>query len=285
MGSADPVISWLFKAGGRIDAWNATGLGARLERAILTSDLSGPRGTTWDLPKSSGGKSEVDSIATTAAKEGHLTEAEGKAIDSLLSNWRLSEKMRPFGLDGAIEVAEQLVEFRKLQGSFSTLFPEAETGLAKLRALHPAKSALLFDGPTLMEWTKFPEGGPKGIDPDVAGNTFVSQRTHLDYNRVKYRYRLEGDPHHAERLAQVIEAGQPVLLRRGDPEDMPYNYSHCLSALDVRGEPGRREFLVADSMPGSARWISEEEFDFSYFFGHSYPTLGVGRRAAGRPEL
>ena len=131
---------------------------------------------------------------------------------------------------------------------------------------------------------------PKGVAPDHIANIFLKPKTQLDYNRVKYLYRLEGDPSHGARLAQVIEAGQPVLLRRGDPEDLPTNYSHCLTAMGVRGAPKTREILIPDTFTGRAEWLTQEQFDdensqMSYFFGQSSPKLGVGRAATGRPEL
>jgi hypothetical protein len=131
---------------------------------------------------------------------------------------------------------------------------------------------------------------PKGIAPDQAAALFLSPVTHLDYNRVKYYYRLSADPHHTERLAQIVEAGQVVLLRKGNPEDLPEDYSHALAILAVRGQPGRREFLIADSTPGEARWMTQAEFNsqyaaMSYYFGDSHPATGIGRAARGRPEL
>jgi hypothetical protein len=123
-----------------------------------------------------------------------------------------------------------------------------------------------------------------GLNPDDAAKQFLSPQTHLDYKKVKYFYRLFGDPHHSERLAQVVLAGQPVLLRSGDPEDRESNYSHCVLLLWARGEPGKREFLVAD---GHADWTSQSSFEhgrFSHYYGDSHPTIGVGRIAGGRPE-
>ncbi|HEX4620992.1 MAG TPA: hypothetical protein VH208_05425, partial [Myxococcaceae bacterium] len=123
-----------------------------------------------------------------------------------------------------------------------------------------------------------------GLNPDDAAKQFLSPKTHLDYQKVKYYYRLWGDPHHSERLAQAVLAGQPVLLRRGDSEDRESNYSHCQLLLWARGEPGKREFLVAD---GYADWQSQSSFEsggFSHYYGHSHPTIGVGRSPSGRPE-
>jgi hypothetical protein len=78
-----------------------------------------------------------------------------------------------------------------------------------------------------------------------------------------------------------------VPLRRGDPEDLPSNYSHAITAYGVRGTKGDRQFYVVD---GSGKWMSQADFEaeysrISYFFGDSHPQLGVGRKAEGRPEL
>ncbi len=129
----------------------------------------------------------------------------------------------------------------------------------------------------------------RSVAPDHIANIFLSPKTQLDYNRVKYLYRLKADPAHSDRLAQVLDSGQPTLLRRGDPEDLPENYSHCLTAFCSRLSGGR-EVLVLDSLPGRAEWWPQADFDsrraqMSYFFGHSFPKLGVGQKASGRPEL
>lgn len=53
---------------------------------------------------------------------------------------------------------------------------------------------------------------------------------------------------------------------------------------------GTRDILVPDTFKGRARWLTQKQFDdensqMSYFFGHSFPKLGVGKAATGRPEL
>jgi hypothetical protein len=87
-----------------------------------------------------------------------------------------------------------------------------------------------------------------------------------------------------------LNSGQAVLIRRGNPEDLETDYSHCITTLLARGKPGKREFLILDTYTAKARWVSQEELEsrgakISYYFGQSYPTRGVGRLAKGRPAL
>jgi hypothetical protein len=133
-------------------------------------------------------------------------------------------------------------------------------------------------------------GGGGGTDPDHVSSRFATPFTGLRYERVKYFYRLEADADHTERLAQIVEAGQDVPLRLGDPEDQPSNYSHAVIITDVRGEPGQREFMILDPMRGEPEWTPQSRINegkwrtVSYYFGESSPVRGVGRAASGRPE-
>jgi hypothetical protein len=165
-------------------------------------------------------------------------------------------------------------------------FPEAAKALARLKQSGKLPEGFRSVG-EIVRGTIEAAQGPAGVGPDHISNTYLTPLTHLGYERVKYLYRLEGDPFHSERLAQIISSGQKVPLRRGDPEDLPSNYSHAITAYGVRGSKGDRQFYVVD---GSGRWMSQADFEaeysrISYFFGDSHPQLGVGRKAQGRPEL
>ena len=286
MAAADPFIAWVLKADGPINEKRINGLPARLERAILTSDVTGERGEHWDIPASFGNiDREVRQVLKAGDAKAGLTLEDHSAITDLL---RPIERLHELGLElGAIETPADYRRFQKILANFPKNFPKAQEVLDRLKA----SGAGELDGRQLLELGQSNLQRPKGVAPDHIANIFLKPKTQLDYNRVKYLYRLEGDPSHGARLAQVIEAGQPVLLRRGDPEDLPANYSHCLTAMCVRpGADGTRDILIPDTFKGRAKWLTQKEFDdqksqMSYFFGHSFPQLGVGRAATGRPEL
>ncbi len=286
MAAADPFIAWVLKADGPINEKRINGLPARLERAILTSDVTGERGEHWDIPASFGNiDREVRQALDAGNEKAGLTREDRFAITDLLAP---RERLDELGLKrGAIETPADYRRFQKILANFAENFPKAQSVLERLKA----SGAGELDGRQLLELGQSNLQRPKGVAPDHIANIFLKPKTQLDYNRVKYLYRLEGDPSHGARLAQVIEAGQPVLLRKGDPEDLPENYSHCLTAMCVRpSADGTRDILVPDTFKGRARWLTQKQFDdensqMSYFFGHSFPKLGVGKAATGRPEL
>ncbi len=290
MATADPFMTWVLKAAGPLDVRNPSGLVARLERAILTSDVTGERGNHWDIPSAFRNVNfEVQQLLRQSLAEGVLTQAQAQSVYDLLAP---ADRLHQLKLtDGVVETPADYQKFQGIIGQFPKHFAEADRALALLRASKlPKADTILTDGPTLLELGQSTLQQPKGTAPDHMGGLFLRSKTHVDYNRVKYLYRLEADPAHTDRFAQVIDAGQPTLLRRGDPEDLPHNYSHCLTAYATRGQGAAREFLVLDPMHGAGRWVSTAEFNspfsgMSYFFGHSHPKLGVGRAAQGRPEL
>ncbi len=286
MATADPFIAWVLKADGPINGLRVNGLAARLERAILTSDVTGERGEHWDIPASFGNvRKDVRAVLDAGEQKAGLTREDRLAVLRLL---KPSKRLDALGLaNGAIDTPAEFRLFQKILADFPKNFPQAQAVIDRLKA----SGAGELDGRQLLELGQSNLQDPKGVAPDHIANIFLKPKTQLDYNRVKYLYRLEADPSHGARLAQVVEAGQPVLLRRGDPEDVPENYSHCLTALCVRtGAAGTREVLIPDTYHGRAKWFSQAQFDsqraqMSYFFGQSSPKLGVGRAATGRPEL
>jgi hypothetical protein len=198
------------------------------------------------------------------------------------------------------EFEARLAQLAQINPTASTAWNKAMDLLAKSNKTARARQ---YAFPSLELVVRDAVGGstkPNGVDPDQIGNTFVTPFTLTNYERVKYYFRLKGDPHHTERLAQVLESGQDVFIRLGDPEDLPENYSHCVILADVQGSPGSRQFLKIDPADGSADWVSEwwlnarrgegsgymagPKTTVSYYFGESSPERGVGERALGRPE-
>jgi hypothetical protein len=309
LSSADPFLLWALKADGPVHERRPTGLAAKLERAILTSNISGQslapltdtlvrasgrtpeearrmlreRGETWDLPQ-----------RPPVNLPGHVDAwVEAKVINKadareLLKLWEPKATLKALGMpDFQINTREQYRRFQSVVRNADRAFPKAAQALDKVKATWGTAP---FTVGQILEWGQAGLQQPRGIGPEYAAKLFLSPKTHLGYNRVKFLYRLPGDAQHSERLAQVLNAGQPVLIRRGNPEDLETDYSHCITALLARGKPGQREFLIPDTWTGTARWVPQKDFEsrrarISYYFGHSFPVRGVGRLAKGRPAL
>ena len=241
------------------------------------------RGETWDLPQRPPVNLPGYVDAWLEAKV--INKADAR---ELLKLWEPKATLKALGMpDFQINTREQYRRFQSVVRNADRAFPKAAEALEKVKA---TRGTAPFTVGQVLEWGQAGLQQPRGIGPEYAAKLFLSPKTHLGYNRVKFLYRLEDDAHHSERIAQAVLAGQPVLLRRGDPEDLPENYSHALSVLQVRGPVGKREFLIPDSNPGTAEWFSQERFEspdskMSYFFGESTPRLGVGRKSQGRPTL
>jgi hypothetical protein len=309
LASTDPFLLWVLKADGPVHQRRPTGLAARLERAILTSNISGQslaplaeslvkasgrtpeearrmleqRGETWDLPQ----QPPVDVPGQVQAWLDAKVINKGDA-QALLKLWAPKTLMKSMGMpDFQINTREQYRQFQSVVRNADRAFPAAARALEKVKA---SGGAAPFTAGQVLEWGQAGLQQPRGIGPEYAAKLFLSPKTHLGYNRVKFLFRLPGDENHSERLAQILTSGQQVLIRRGNPEDLETDYSHCIAALLARGKPGHREFLIADTWTAQARWVSQEELEsrrarISYYFGQSYPVRGVGRLAKGRPTL
>ncbi len=301
---ADPVLAWALNAEGRLDRLRPGGLADRLEASILTSDRAGAWSSTWDVPASRPGEApDLDTLASAA----ELSKAEARPLLALQTASRLKEVFETLG----VPLTEDTMTGRSLVGQLRTAaaWDAFHEGLAHADALFPEEAkalALLKErlgtkvlGPhqslaDVLRSIQRAVHQPNGIDPDHGGTAFLRPFTHLDSNRVKYAYRMVEDLKHPERgvdtehpnrWAQVVGSGQPTMVRRGDPEDVPENYSHCIVFADVRGEGADRELLRVDSIAG-ADWVPLDALNgsrsISYYFGHSYPQTGVGRAPSSR---
>jgi hypothetical protein len=287
LSAADPYVAWV------LNSEQGSGLQTGLERAILSLDRKGDRSVTWDFPKPKASPSEMDRAARAAdlIRSSSLTVDDRSAFLRLFDKSQVATRLEGMGLPARrITDRAHWDQVDQIVAQPEAHFPDAARAVSRLQTIGSQLPEGFRTTGEILSGTIGSIQSPAGVAPDHGGNTYLSPYTHLDYNRVKYLYRLEGDPFHSERLAQVIGAGQKVLLRRGDPEDLPENYSHCITAYSVRGEPGSRSFYIVDSADGTGRWITQAEFEsaasrISYFFGDSSPTPGVGRKARGRPEL
>jgi hypothetical protein len=293
MAEADPFLAWVVNAAGSVDSIEHSSLSTRLQEAIICSDFR-QFGATWDFFKSKGmGRTRsIRSDVISALGKFILSETDVRALEELTGR----SALKHLGMSvWQLRTAEDWKKLEDILSRLPELHPLASAAWSKIeralalsekgaeikKAAFPSLADLIRDAITHAS-------DPEGVDPDHIGTRFLTPFTHLNYERVKYYYRLSEDPAHTERLAQILEAGQDVLIRLGDPDDLPSNYSHCVIMSDVRGEEGKREFMVVDPQGGTANWVSQESFNrsslSSYYFGESSPVRGVGKRAPGRPE-